>query len=177
MKKSFSIIVLFVSVLFISSACAQAEKKTKAQSPTPTEIKENQSSAIKLQPQQSSLSAGTSSLAQPAGMTKELPVSVATWEGVEHNFGTIKQGEVVKHTFRFKNTGEHDLLISNVKPSCGCTTPNYSKQPVKPGEEGFVEVAFNSAHKQGFQHKTVTVSLNTTEMRKVLRFKGEIVLP
>ena len=70
-----------------------------------------------------------------------------------YDFGKISEGEVVTHRFKFKNVGENPLIIKDVKPSCGCTTPNYSKDPVPPGGEGFIDVSFNSKGREGTQHK------------------------
>ena len=109
---------------------------------------------------------------------EEAPATTSVeWGGEVHNFGLISQGDVVKHTFEFSNSGEAPLTISNVKPSCGCTTPSYSKKAIAPGEKGFVEVAFNSKGKMGMQNKSVVVYMNTDRGTTVLRFKGEIVSP
>ncbi|MCB2380204.1 DUF1573 domain-containing protein [Hymenobacter sp. BT635] len=86
---------------------------------------------------------------------------VMTFSEVEHNFGDIKPGEVVKHTFEFTNTGKSPLLIENATASCGCTTPNWTKDPVPPGGKGTIEVQFNSQGKTGLQNKEIAVRANT----------------
>jgi len=92
-------------------------------------------------------------------------------------FGTITQGEVVSLTFRFKNVGQSNLIISSAKGSCGCTVPEWPKEPIAPGEEGTIEVTFNSAGKQGLQNKTITLVANTIPNRYVLAIKGEVLAP
>lgn len=82
------------------------------------------------------------------------------FEEESFDFGTIKQGDVVEHLFKFKNVGEGPLIISKTKVTCGCTTPSYSKEPIAPGEEGEILVKFNSRGKLGQQNKTVTISAN-----------------
>ncbi len=104
-----------------------------------------------------------------------MEATTVEWDQELHDFGKIIQGTKAKHTFKFTNTGEHPLKITRVKPSCGCTSPSYSKEEIGPGEEGFVEVVFNSAGRKGTQNKAVTVTMNTEEKNKVLRFKGEVV--
>ena len=99
------------------------------------------------------------------------------WLEPEFDFGKIEQGTVAKHTYKFKNTGDAPLKLTRVKASCGCTTPNWSKEEIAPGEEGFVEINFNSAGKMGMQHKSVTVTGNFSGTNQLLRFKGEIVKP
>ncbi len=106
---------------------------------------------------------------------KNMEQTTVDWFDYQHDFGKITEGDVVKHTYRFKNTGEYPLKLVRVKPSCGCTTPSYTQGEIGPGEEGFIEVAFNSAHKRGFQNKAVTVTGNFEGTNMILRFKGEVV--
>ncbi len=127
-------------------------------------------------PLNGSLGNTTSKFSQPVTISSDtLPPTTVEWKEEVYDFGEIEQGTRVSHTFRFTNTGEHPLKLSNVKPSCGCTTPNWTKDIIQPGEEGFVEVIFDSAGKLGSQMKSITLFLNTTELRKVLRFKGYII--
>ncbi len=82
------------------------------------------------------------------------------FEEMEYNFGTVIAGEKVSHAFVFKNNGKGNLIISNVKTSCGCTASKWTKEPVKPGETGIVEVVFDSANRSGKQTKTAIVYSN-----------------
>ena len=104
-----------------------------------------------------------------------MPVTTIEFAEEVFDFGEIKEGTIARHTFEFTNSGTHPLKVTNVKPSCGCTTPNWSKEVIAPGEKGFVEVEFNSRGRLGVQHKSITLSLNTESQRKVLRFKGQVV--
>ena len=92
-------------------------------------------------------------------------------------FGTISQGEKVKQRFRFKNTGSSNLIISDAKGSCGCTVPLWPKQPIRPGQEGEIEVVFDSNGKSGRQHKTVTLIANTVPNKTVIAIKGDVLVP
>ena len=85
------------------------------------------------------------------------------------DFGTIEEGESVEHTFKFKNVGKGDLVISNCSASCGCTIPQWPKEPLAPGEEGSIKVVFNSAGKSGVQTKDVTILANTIPVKTVLQ--------
>lgn len=93
----------------------------------------------------------------------------------EYNFGTIPEGEVVTHTFKFKNVGEVPLVIQNASASCGCTVPNYSKEPIPVGETGEVQVKFNSANKVGAQSPTVRITANTKTPLTTVKLKGTVV--
>ncbi|MCB9262090.1 MAG: DUF1573 domain-containing protein [Flavobacteriales bacterium] len=82
----------------------------------------------------------------------------------EHDFGTITQGDVVSHTFKFVNEGKAPLIISSISTPCGCTTPKFPQNtPIAPGESGEIVVSFNSAHKSGPQPKTLVISHNGEE--------------
>lgn len=91
-----------------------------------------------------------------------------------YDFGKVAEGKHVEHEFRFKNTGGSPLIISNVQASCGCTTPDYSKNPIAPGEEGLVKVVFNSAGQMGKQHKVITVTSNALSTNTLLHLRGEV---
>lgn len=86
-----------------------------------------------------------------------------TFQESEFNFGDIAQGDVVEHTFKFTNTGTQPLIISNVGVTCGCTTPNWTKDPVMPGKTGIVNAKFNSAGKMGQQKKAITIHSNAAD--------------
>lgn len=87
-------------------------------------------------------------------------------------FDTIMQDEKVKHVFRLVNSGNKNLLIANAYGSCGCTVPEYPKEPVKPGDTATIHVTFNSAGKQGEQHKNVTLVCNTVNRNEMLYLTG-----
>ena len=98
-----------------------------------------------------------------------------TFTETEYNFGTVIQGEKVTHKFKFTNTGDGNLVISSVKPSCGCTSPKWTREPVKPGEEGYIELTFDSSNKKGIQNKNVRISSNTIPNENVLYIRCDVV--
>ena len=84
-----------------------------------------------------------------------------TFENTTHNFGDVSQGDKVTHAFKFKNSGDQPLIISNVLATCGCTATKWTKEPVKPGESGQITVEFDSSGRSGKQNKVVTIISNT----------------
>lgn len=94
-----------------------------------------------------------------------------------HDFGTIDQGEKVSYTFKFKNTGNADLIISSAVGSCGCTVPHYPKGTVAPGDTGTVDVTFDSSGKQGKILKTVTIVTNCQPNTKIITITANIQVP
>jgi hypothetical protein len=90
------------------------------------------------------------------------------------DFGTISEGERVEHTFKFTNTGKKDLIISSCTASCGCTIPNWPKEPIAPGESGEIKVEFNSAGKSGQVIKDITILSNIEEGKSMLQIKVQV---
>jgi hypothetical protein len=104
-------------------------------------------------------------------------IPVFKFNEMSHDFGTILQGEKTSHAFRFTNSGKSDLVIRTASGSCGCTVPEYPKDPVAPGKEGVINVTFNSEGKEGKQNKTVTIIANTIPNSTVLTITGEVKKP
>jgi hypothetical protein len=87
---------------------------------------------------------------------------VISFRETTHDFGSIKEGEVVKHTFEFTNTGKSPLVIESATSTCGCTVPEVPEGPVAPGAKGKIEVQFSSAGKGGTQQmKVISIKANT----------------
>ena len=91
-----------------------------------------------------------------------------------YNFGTIKEGEKVEYSFRFKNTGAKPLVVTAAHASCGCTVPEKPEKPILPGETGVLKVVFNSKGKSGHQEKNITVSSNANPSFPELKLTGEV---
>lgn len=91
-----------------------------------------------------------------------------------HNFGTLMQGDTASHVFTFTNTSKNLLTIVNAQGSCGCTIPEYPKEPIAPGETGKIKVTFNSVGKRGYQKKDVTIEANTIPSKTVLKIYANV---
>lgn len=103
---------------------------------------------------------------------------VMTFDKVEHDFGTIKQGDQVETKFSFKNTGEKPLVIVGIKGSCGCTIPNdWPRNAIAPGESGEFSVKFNSRGKKNLAQQTITVTANTEKGRETVKIKAMVEVP
>lgn len=76
------------------------------------------------------------------------------------DFGDITQGERVEHVFEFENAGTEPLILSDVRTTCGCTAPEWPREPIAPGTKSKIKVVFNSAGKMGMQNKVITVMSN-----------------
>lgn len=90
------------------------------------------------------------------------------------DFGNIKEGVQATHEFKFTNVGKEPLVISNVQASCGCTTPKWPKEPVKPGESGIITAIYSSKGRPGTFNKAITITSNAKTSSKVLYIKGSV---
>jgi hypothetical protein len=116
---------------------------------------------------------------QPQALTAENaaptgPTTVMVFEHTDFDFGSVKEGEHVKHSYKFKNTGSEPLIISTAKGSCGCTVPKWPSEPIAPGASGVIDVEFDSKGKPGKQTKRVTVTANTVPAQSFLNITGNV---
>lgn len=96
---------------------------------------------------------------------------------IEHNYGTLQKGGDGNCEFTFTNDGNEPLILSNVKASCGCTTPSWTKEPIMPGKTGSIKVRYNTNNVGSF-NKTITVTSNAINSpRVVLKIKGKVEQP
>ena len=97
------------------------------------------------------------------------------FEDMNFDFGVITDGDKVSKVFTFENTGDEDLILLNVKASCGCTVPeNWPKYPISPGDTGEIEVSFNSVSKLGKTRKTIRIEANTLPTVTMLTITGVV---
>lgn len=96
--------------------------------------------------------------------------------GETHDFGVIQRGPVAMHTFEFTNAGTEPIIVMNVTPSCGCTNVEWSKNPVLPGQKGFIQLGLKTEEQHGVFHKEVYIQSNAItphgEKRYTLYIKG-----
>ena len=98
------------------------------------------------------------------------------FEQMDHNFGTIKEADgLANYTFKFTNTGKIPLILHGVAASCGCTTPEWSKEPVLPGKTGIIKVSYNPEQRPGIFTKSITVNANIPKSAVVLTITGDVI--
>ena len=91
-----------------------------------------------------------------------------------HDFGSVPQDSENAFSFEFTNTGVEPLVIENAKGSCGCTVPNYPKEPVMPGQTATIDVVYKPGKQVGPQQKTVTITANTDPKNTVVKIKADV---
>ncbi|MEQ6166564.1 MULTISPECIES: DUF1573 domain-containing protein [unclassified Ekhidna] len=94
-----------------------------------------------------------------------------------HDFGEITQGEKVEHIFEFENVGNEPLILSDVRTTCGCTAPEWPREPVAPGKTAKIKVVFNSAGKMGMQNKVITVMSNAVNNPERVKIVTNVMPP
>ena len=123
----------------------------------------------KLETEIASMRKGGGSTIVPAGAFPKF-----SFDQEEHNFGQIRDGDIVSHTFRFTNSGEAPLIISKATAAGGCTVPQWPKQPIPVGGSGEIQVQFDSSNKPGMQNKVVTITANTESKVKKLLIRAQV---
>ena len=107
------------------------------------------------------------------GSETEFPVM--TFESTEYDFGSVNEGDVVDYTFRFTNTGKGPLIINKATATCGCTVPQWPKEPILPGAKGVIQVKFNSKNRKNLQTKYVNINANTKPEITRLKITGNVI--
>lgn len=121
----------------------------------------------------------------PTGMTTKqedtreteaatMPKTTMEFYETKHNFGDIKEGDKVRHAYKFKNAGSNPLLISKVTVGCGCTSPSFTKEPIAPGGEGEIVLEFNSKGKPGHQDKNAIIHSNAEVDKMSIGFTADV---
>ncbi len=109
------------------------------------------------------------------GLSAQNSKPIMEFESKMHNFGNFKEesGKQV-YSFEFVNKGTSPIIIKNVHSSCGCTSPNWSKAPVAPGQKGFIKATFDPKNRPGPFNKSITITANTNPSIAILRIKGSV---
>ncbi len=102
------------------------------------------------------------------------PATTVALSESNFSFGKIKKGDKVEHVYEVTNTGTNPLVISEVKPACGCTVPDYTKEPILPGQKGKITLKFDSASFDGLVSKQAEVYANVEKSPIVISFSADI---
>jgi hypothetical protein len=117
-------------------------------------------------------------VANETNLTKQVaitdPTTVLVIDTV-YNFGKVAEGEIVTYNYRFVNTGNKPLIVTEARASCGCTVPEKPTEPIQPGDTGYIKVKFNSEKRVGMASKTVTVLSNAEPAFKEMLLTGEVL--
>lgn len=103
-----------------------------------------------------------------------LGTAIIEFDTKDYDFGTVKEGEVVEGVFKITNKGKTDLIITGASATCGCTVPEWPKDPIKPGDSGELKFSFDSNGRTGKQSKSITLQTNTAEVTETLRIGGTV---
>jgi len=110
-----------------------------------------------------------------SNLSNDTPITSIGFHSDVFEWGELVEGEKIQNVFVFTNTGDHPLVLTNAKGSCGCTVPRWPKEPIMPGESADLLVQFDSKNKKGTQSKRVTIMANTDPAHTYLTIKGKII--
>ncbi|WP_172280782.1 DUF1573 domain-containing protein [Chryseobacterium sp. LAM-KRS1] len=166
MKKTLSIIALSI-IGFGLVSCKKENKEAQTAESVATD-----SSAAATTPADSPVAPATTEAVTPA-QSNQPSTSLALSES-NFDFGNIKKGDKVEHVYEVTNTGKNPLVISEVKPGCGCTAPDFTKEPILPGKKGKITLHFDSSSFDGNVQKYADVYANVEKSPIKLTFTANI---
>ncbi|MGL6129185.1 DUF1573 domain-containing protein [Chryseobacterium artocarpi] len=167
MKKTLSIIALSI-IGFGLVSCKKENKETQSPEAVATD-----SSALAAPVTTADSTAAVTGEAPAAPVSNEPSTSIALSES-NFDFGKIKKGDKVEHVYEITNTGKNPLVISEVKPGCGCTAPDFTKEPILPGKKGKITLHFDSSSFDGNVQKFADVFANVEKSPIKLTFTANI---
>lgn len=168
MKRIFFLLLSGIAIMSCTEADNRSEDNTNNAAATNSAVTVSQAGESTKASQPNTTSVPTSQV------DKENLTKIEWLEGTNKDFGKIKEGKKLDVVFRFKNTGDKPLIISDVTASCGCTVPEKPSKPFAPGETGEIKAAFDSNGKPGAQSKNVNVFANTDPQTTTLIFRVEV---
>ena len=122
-------------------------------------------------------SANESPVYKPEDLAKDVkdkPLTNLVLSESNFNFGKITKGQIVEHTYEVSNTGKNPLIIAHVRPGCGCTAPDFTKEPILPGKKGKITLKFDSSNFDGMVQKQAEVYANINAVPIMLTFTADI---
>lgn len=166
MKKHFAIALLLAGGVLASSC----EQKSTTEETTTVAQNASEGSAVAANDP-----ATNPNVAGQEAIDPNAPKPVMTFKETEHDFGTIKSDKKVTHTFTFTNTGKAPLVIESATATCGCTVPEWPKEPIAPGATGTIKVEYDPAGRSGQQSKQITITANTDPQINQLNIKTNVI--
>ncbi|GGG55576.1 DUF1573 domain-containing protein [Epilithonimonas arachidiradicis] len=162
-----------IKILAVAALCTLAFSCNKKEETTSVENKDSaQATTVVEALSQESAHPDDAALVKEA---QSKPLTTIAFSETDHNFGDIKKGEKKEHVYEVTNTGTNPLIISNVKPGCGCTVPDYTKEPILPGQKGKITLHFDSSNFDGAIYKAADVFLNVEKAPVKLTFSGNVI--
>lgn len=171
MKKTLSIIALSV-IGFGLVSCKKEEKKELQNSGAVASDSLNTLPGDSLSRSAAPTTAVTG--APAAAPVSNQPLTTIALSQSNYDFGNIKKGDKVNHVYEITNTGKNPLVISEVKPGCGCTAPEFTKEPILPGQKGKITLSFDSSSFDGAVQKYADVFANVEKSPIKLTFNANI---
>jgi len=160
--------IILVILLFVAGACTNKKLENNIKS------LEKRIAALESKSGVSPASVSTPVIPEVSS-TSDTEFPVMSFESTEYDFGSVNEGEIVDYTFKFTNTGNHPLIISKATATCGCTVPEWPKEPIAVGGKGEIKVKFDSQNRKNLQTKYVNINANTQPAVTRLKITGNVI--
>jgi len=172
MRNTIQIVLLltFISALSLSCTNKKLENNIKSLEKRVAALERSQGIQPTNQTIQNKPAENVKTVSNPEG-----PFAAFDFGQMEFDFGSVKEGEVVEHTFEFTNVGDVPLVIQRATATCGCTVPEWPKEPISAGETGQIKVKFNSKGRKNLQTKYVNILANTNPQQTRLKITGTVL--
>ena len=162
------ILAIALSAIALPAAFAQGRSGKSAKATSQT----TEHQTISVSPQGAATPVGAPPPATGAATTTSLKPENISFSSDHYDFGTVSEGSAAEHVFTFTNTGKEPIIIQRVQPSCGCTTPDWSKDPIAPGATGMIKASYGTQGRPGHFDKTMTVFSNAGN--RTISFGGNV---
>ncbi|MDQ1097770.1 MULTISPECIES: DUF1573 domain-containing protein [Chryseobacterium] len=170
MKKKLSIIALSI-IGFGLVSCKKEQKETAG---TETAVTDSANTTMSAAPGDSATVQASEVSGEAAAAKSNQPLTTIALSESNFDFGKIKKGDKVEHVYEVTNTGSNPLVISEVRPGCGCTAPDFTKEPIMPGKKGKITLHFDSSNFDGNVNKYADVFANVEKAPVKLTFTANI---
>lgn len=174
MKKTIALVALALLTTGLTSCKKEEKTNTETTESTDLAAGVNTDSSAVINPEAPVAAPVSNGDEEMIKAATSIPLTTVALAQAHYEFGDVKKGEKVSHVYEITNTGKNPLVISQVKPGCGCTAPDYTKDPILPGQKGKITLSFDSSSFDGHTEKYADIYANVEKAPMKLTFSANV---